>query len=823
MKVTKEEATKKYLDYLEGHIGNVAEALELFIDSGIPYVVENADRLRDIVKEHDKSKYEEPEWTGYLHHFYPTSEEDSLKIEEFDEATRHHVENNKHHWNYWVKDNELVDDIDEEEYKLYCVERCADWCAMSIQNDNDVLDWYNANKASIKMPEYGYSLCEEILKAVPRDYDLSYHGTRTEGKPEREVMKESEYIDRYRVEDIERGSYEGYTYYSLIAYNENNSVGRLDYYKVDNEYHIENLIVYDEYKRQGVGTYLCIVLQKKIGDQDIYFDLIVPNSLGYWKTVADIEEYKQGAFGVPYYKGRIKREVMLREHLLGLNREYIKKLGKRAKIGNNGTAVSIKPTFSSTFDEVIEKFKEEDERRLDEYGNSGYIGNSKSVRAAGAEAEDKYPATEAAKLLGVQIGAIKDLMRPSEWHHTGSYYQETNYYDIRLLLAIKNSDEEVMSEYDDEDIAEAKTLLSSLKSWKKPEVTSKRYIGDMEWLTWSGTRKHPKAEEHRLNDIEVEERGSFYYFNDEHGRPIKKKIDSNGTNLYIKKRIDESMLLEVRASQMMNKTKSEDPARVERSRRVSTKYIGMSKFGVLNFKTTSETRPGGYHYQTVEFQSLKPFETIIKQGKEIMPNDIKKELADQDLNVFCSDESWSYWAWYYQAYQNDYAYIDDNIPNLDKRIQAPKVNNVRLKGALCKHLVSVFDYLKRPFVLYAISEDIKKYLTDQDKDKMHSQDIGTQNWYDAVAQWNEEDIKDYTGMSREQIVADLSKSIEVNPNIELDDYLEDIAKETLEKNGINRDTKLERQIVDKVKDELDLEDEYDEIKRNKEEETDDIK
>ena len=650
MKVTKEEATKKYLDYLEGHIGNVAEALELFINSGIPYVVENADRLRDIVKEHDKSKYEEPEWTGYLHHFYPTSEEDSLKIEEFDEATRHHVENNKHHWNYWVKDNKLVDNIDEEEYKLYCVERCADWCAMSIQNDNDVLDWYYANKASIKMPDYGYSLCEEILKAIPKDYDLPYHGTRTGGKPEREAVKESEYVDRYKVEDIERGSYEGYTYYSLIAYNENNSVGRLDYYRLDSEYHIENLIVYDEYKRQGVGTYLCIVLQKKVGDQDIYFDLIVPESLGYWKTVADIEEYKQGAFGVPYYKGRIKKEVMLKEHLLGLNREYIKKLGKRAKIGNNGTAVSIKPTFSNTFDEVIEKFKEEDEKRL-----------------------------------------------------------------------------------------------------------------------------------------------------------------------------DESMLLEVRASQMMNKTKSEDPARVERSKRVSTKYIGMSKFGVLNFKTTSETRPGGYHYQTVEFQSLKPFETIIKQGKEIMPNDIKKELTDQDLNVFCSDESWSYWAWYYQAYQNDYAYIDDNIPNLDKRVQAPKVNNVRLKGALCKHLVSVFDYLKKPFVLYAISEDIKKYLTNQSSDKMHSQDIGTQNWYDAVAQWNEDDIKDYTGMSREQIISDLSKSIEVNPNIELDDYLEDIAKETLEKNGISKDTKLERQIADKVKEELDLEDEYNEIKQDKEEETDDIR
>lgn len=512
--MTSEEAKDKYLEYLEGHIGNVQEALDLFLTLDIPFINDNESVLRKILSNHDKSKYDEPEWTGYLHHFYPISDEDSLKTEEFEEACSHHIKSNPHHWDYWIKDGKLVDDIDENEYKLYCVERCADWCAMSVQNGNSPLDWYNANKDYIIMPDYGYDFCEEILNKIPKDFDLSYHGTRTEGKPERENID---------------------------------------------------------------------------------------------------------------------------EHLLGLNRKYIKKLGKRAKIGNNGTAVSIKPTFSNlSFDEVIESFM------------------------------------------------------------------------------------------------------------------------------------------------------------------------SNKDNL------NESTLLEVKASQLRNKTKSEDPARVKKSKNVKTTYIGMSKFGILNFKTTSESR-SGYHYQTVEFQSMKPLEEVIKRNGKVTPDDVKKALNDQDLNVYCSDESFSYWAWYHQAYQNDYAYIDDNIPDLDKRLQAPKVNNVRLQGALCKHLYSVLEYITRPFVLLAVSDDINKYLKGEE-DKYHQQTAATQNWYDAVKQWTSEDATEYLGMTKEQILADLSKTIKIDSEIDLDEYVDDLVKDAMKKNKNNPDPKLERQIADKVKEELDLEDEYNKMK-----------
>ena len=174
-------------------------------------------------------------------------------------------------------------------------------------------------------------------------------------------------------------------------------------------------------------------------------------------------------------------------------------------------------------------------------------------------------------------------------------------------------------------------------------------------------------------------------------------------------------------------------------------------------------------------------------------------------------ESWSYWAWYHQAYQNDYAYIDDNIPDLDKRLQAPKVNNVRLQGALCKHLYSVLEYITRPFVLLAISDDINKYLKGEE-DKYHKQTAATQNWYDAVKQWTSEDATEYLGMTKEQILADLSKTIKIDSEIDLDEYVDDLVKDAMKKNKNNPDPKLERQIADKVKEELDLEDEYNKMK-----------
>ena len=550
--MTNNEANEKYLEYLEGHIGNVKEAFDILCKLDIPFINENKNELLSIVSSHDESKYEEPEWSAYLHHFYPTCDEDSLKTEEFEEACRCHIHNNPHHWDYWVEDGKLIDDIDEHEYKLYTVERLCDHMAMSIQNNNKPADWYYANKDHIIMPSYGYEFYEDMLAKIPEDYDLSFHGTRTDGKPERDTVNED----------------------------------------------------------------------------------------------------------------------------IGLNRDYIKKLGKRAKVGNNKSAVSI------SFKDAI---KDE------------YVGGD------------------------------------------GAYMIELN------------------------------------DGWCDP--AGNNYI-------WAKN----KREAHQIL------------------KSCTKDKDS---------------LTEAKASQLRNKTKSEDPARVKKSKNVKTTYIGMSKFGILNFKTTSESR-NGYHYQTVEFQSLKPFEELIKKNGKIIPTDVEKAFNEQDINVYCSDESFTYWAWYHQAYQNDYAYIDDAIPDLGKRLQAPKVNNVRLAGALCKHLYSVLEYITRPFVLLAISDDMNNFL-NQKSHKYAKQTVATQNWYDAVKQWTSEDALEYLGLTKEQIIMDLSKTLKVNPTINLDDFVDDLVKDAILKRKDDIDPKLERDITNKVIDELDLDVEYENLKPEEVEHEEDIK
>ena len=482
--MTQKQSIEKYKEYLTGHIGNVAKALEVLATLDIPYVTEHIEELREIVKEHDASKYEEPEWSAYLHHFYPTNDEEGMMEEEFENACKHHIRANKHHWNYWCdEDNNLIEDIDEEEYKLYTIERICDWLSMAAQHDEGPTEYWNANKDYIVQPDYARELCDEIFPKIPEDF----------GK------------DMWKI-----------------------TRGELD------------------------------------------------------------------------------------EDFLPMNKDVVDNLGDRVKRSKTSNTI---------------------------------------------------------------------------------------------------------------------------------------------------------------------------------------EIDTQMTN-------HDKQLNEMKLSQIKQKSKNQDPERINRSRKVKSTYLGMSKFGILNFKTTSQSRTG-HHYQTVEFKNMKPFEDIVKAGKEIMPMDVKKQLQEQDVNVWCTDESFAFWAWAHQAYKNDFLYMDDRIPNLKKAIQAPKVNNVRLNGGACKHILSVIDYVMKPFVLLAISEDMNKFLAGNKEDKFSKQSVATQNQYDMVAQWDWSEMEEYIGKSRIEIMSDISKTLQIIPNTDKGDIITDIVGEALP----NEDQGMKRQIVDQLENLIDNEDE----------------
>ena len=554
--MTQKQSIEKYKEYLTGHIGNVAKALEVLATLDIPYVTEHIDELREIVKEHDASKYEEPEWSAYLHHFYPTNDEEAMMEEEFENACKHHIRANKHHWNYWCdEDNNLIEDIDEEEYKLYTIERICDWLSMAAQHDEGPTEYWNANKDYIVQPDYAREFCDEIFPKIPEDF----------GKNMWKITR-----------------------------------GELD----------ESL------------------------KEDLY-----------------------------------------------INRDVVDSLGKRVKRSKTSNAIEI-DTSMTNHDRQL---KEEDRipKKYSKYVKCMYLAGDGTYMI---ELKDNY---------------------------------ETDY--------------------------------------------GTAYI--------QGNNKKEAVEELELF-IEAQER------------------------------LTESVLNEMKLSQIKQKSKNQDPERINRSRKVKSTYLGMSKFGILNFKTTSQSR-NGHHYQTVEFKNMKPFEDIVKAGKEIMPMDVKKQLQEQDVNVWCTDESFAFWAWAHQAYKNDFLYMDDRIPNLKKAIQAPKVNNVRLNGGACKHILSVIDYVMKPFVLLAISEDMNKFLAGNKEDKFSKQSVATQNQYDMVAQWDWSDIEEITGKSKIEIMSDISKTLQIIPDTDKGDIITDIVGEVLpqEEQGIKR------QIVDKIEDLIDNEDE----------------
>lgn len=174
-----------------------------------------------------------------------------------------------------------------------------------------------------------------------------------------------------------------------------------------------------------------------------------------------------------------------------------------------------------------------------EHRGRGYVGYSMSVNMAEAQANNELPASKAAKALGVSTQAIKEVLTPSAWHHASSYYNRVDVYDINPYLALKNGEELDADEYTEDEISDYKAKWEKMKNMPKPDKTVKQFYGNAEWLEWSGTKAHPKAEEHSFENILIEQKGSFYTFHLPNGNVVRKKIGSNGTHVISEEEIAE--------------------------------------------------------------------------------------------------------------------------------------------------------------------------------------------------------------------------------------------------------------------------------------------
>lgn len=170
--------------------------------------------------------------------------------------------------------------------------------------------------------------------------------------------------------------------------------------------------------------------------------------------------------------------------------------------------------------------------------NSGYSGYRMSKRAVEAYANNERPKSKWTKADMIDAVALavegentqfnpntlsrysKDTLFSvffcySSWHHTGSYCNATDFYELVDEDALLNITEQELIDIE-ERIKEEKKAAKARK--KKEEENPEVWL--CEYLVWGGSRNHPVAEEHTAAGII---RGNWLFTNDG-----KKKTDSKG-------------------------------------------------------------------------------------------------------------------------------------------------------------------------------------------------------------------------------------------------------------------------------------------------------
>jgi len=147
---------------------------------------------------------------------------------------------------------------------------------------------------------------------------------------------------------------------------------------------------------------------------------------------------------------------------------------------------------------------------------AGYVDFSKSNNAVAAENEGRFPASTLARKLKVKTAAIKELLKPCEWHHTSSWYNTTDYYDIEDALEI----------------------LSELKTWKSPDSEIIDHgICTVKYLEWGGSRRRPKATKIVEENCCVMQKDNWCTIKTSDGKSFRKNINTNGFSFKKKRRI----------------------------------------------------------------------------------------------------------------------------------------------------------------------------------------------------------------------------------------------------------------------------------------------
>lgn len=149
------DATRKYLDYLEDHLNNVAKAfneLSEACDGKEEYWVGDDYAwwsLKAEVEAHDLSKFSKEEFVQYRDNFFPVNDSDK-ENSAFDLAWDHHKQHNHHHHETCVNYNDIVHMV-------------IDWMAMGYKFGSNPREFYEKTKPAMNFNQHQYDYVERLL------------------------------------------------------------------------------------------------------------------------------------------------------------------------------------------------------------------------------------------------------------------------------------------------------------------------------------------------------------------------------------------------------------------------------------------------------------------------------------------------------------------------------------------------------------------------------------------------------------------------------------------------------------------------------------
>lgn len=151
MEKTYEMQAAAYKKYIDNHIANVKKVYLIYGKELCERLSVDYNRLGDMIRDHDESKYSKEEFEGFRCYYYPTSEEEAdtdmkgFYKQKYDAAWLHHLRNNAHHPEFWLYINEKGNPRCHPMDPIHVAEMLIDWAAMGIVFKNTAYNYWHDN------------------------------------------------------------------------------------------------------------------------------------------------------------------------------------------------------------------------------------------------------------------------------------------------------------------------------------------------------------------------------------------------------------------------------------------------------------------------------------------------------------------------------------------------------------------------------------------------------------------------------------------------------------------------------------------------------